>query len=162
MESHWPWNVNRAHLGIAANVLVVIVAFIVHWPTSFLETLLVTIFSGLSAVALAVSVSLARASHKPEPEPQAQPQQPPQQDRPTDDLPYRTDTDAVREARATARVKLLKLVGAFESNLASVLEFVSSTSSRAQGSASTLTAAAQEASSLAAAAGQISNESFRH
>jgi methyl-accepting chemotaxis protein len=155
VESRQPWNLTRAHLLIGANTLAVLAVFVDRWTASFSDSLFLVVYGGLSAAALAVAVSLARAGWSRIPETQPQPE------RKASDAKAGCDARPDREARAARRENLLQLADAFEKNLESVLNFVSSTSAGTQNNASLLNAAAKEASSLAAAAAQISDESFQ-
>jgi methyl-accepting chemotaxis protein len=146
---------SRAQLFVGATVLAAAAAFIDRWIAGFPDWLFVVVFGGLSAASVALAIRLAGApwQHVPQAEP-------PREPAPVKD-DGRNDSSADRAARAARRENLLELADAFEKNLTSVLDFVSSTSAHTQKSASTLTAAAKEASSLAAAAVQISGESFQ-
>jgi methyl-accepting chemotaxis protein len=154
LQRYLPWNLSRTHLLIGANALAVVIVVVDRWMVGLSDWLFVIAYGGLSAGALALAARLVDRMEVP-----AAGQQP--QAEPADASPSRDATSAERAARAARRENLLGLADAFEKNVESILDFVSTTSADTQTSASTLTAAAQEASSLAAAAAQISDESFQ-
>jgi methyl-accepting chemotaxis protein len=153
LQRRLPWNLSRTHLFIGANVVAVAIVAVDRWLLGLPDWLFVIAYGGLSVGAVALATGLVDRTQQPDADkPQAEP---------AAAASSLDDTSAERAARAARRENLLGLADAFEKNVESVLDFVSTTSADTQTSASTLTAAAQEASSLAAAAAQISDESFQ-
>jgi methyl-accepting chemotaxis protein len=156
VESHNLGNARRASLLFGAIALAAVAIAADRWIARFSDILFLAIYGGLSAGALLLAAGFMRAG---EPEQHVQ-QEPPAPSVKAADK-EKEIVSADRNKRAERRENLLRLADAFEKNLESILNFVSSTASDTQKSATSLTSAAKEASSLAEAAAQISDETFQ-
>jgi methyl-accepting chemotaxis protein len=116
----------------------------------------ILIYGGISAAALTFVAVFLRQVRRHETLVEAELEQQRREKAEAADVRQRTD----KEAAAARRIELLHLADTFETNVKSVVQFVSSASTETTSNAEALTTVAQRASELAGAAAQASNQAF--